>query len=491
MATTVVVGGRAGQPPLYELACGALVCPARHVATIRAVLPASWLRAGTRVTPYLVRNGEAGSAAAAAAGAAAWAGAPVLAMHLSPVGAAAMERHVGARGGGGGAGGKEGGGTQQPNDTESKQEPPAVPPPPQPSPPSGVGGGVEAEDRIPSSPEPVPLELRRLLAGGTISWMYGVRVGSAACAPKERKDRRKRRHEEEHGQRGEEGTSSSASGGAGGRDASKKRLRVGVTVCESVGVTEDVAGSVERPPSSASSASSASASSSPPTPPAFRYAELFAGIGGFRVGLDALGGECVFASEIEREAADTYRANFNHTVRSSHDGYTHIGYIPSSFLNHTVRYSAGSSPHTVRSSAGSSPSYLVGNICDVDSASFPAGTSLWGVGNYVKDHEGLQGISPPSPPPPHHCFVDRHTMVPLFFSLFLPGMTFTLPLFGILHISLTPVNYTKQTQTSTSSPGGFHANRLAPLVTRLASMSPAVRNDSIILKCILGIGHED
>ena len=44
-------------------------------------------------------------------------------------------------------------------------------------------------------------------------------------------------------------------------------------------------------------------------PRKFRYAELFAGIGGFRVALDALGGECVFASELEREARDVYAAN--------------------------------------------------------------------------------------------------------------------------------------------------------------------------------------
>ena len=44
--------------------------------------------------------------------------------------------------------------------------------------------------------------------------------------------------------------------------------------------------------------------------PAFRYAELFAGIGGFRLGLDALGGRCVFASEIDPCAMATYERNF-------------------------------------------------------------------------------------------------------------------------------------------------------------------------------------
>jgi hypothetical protein len=43
----------------------------------------------------------------------------------------------------------------------------------------------------------------------------------------------------------------------------------------------------------------------PPPPPVgsscFTFIELFAGIGGFRVGLEALGGRCIFTSEIEPE----------------------------------------------------------------------------------------------------------------------------------------------------------------------------------------------
>ena len=42
----------------------------------------------------------------------------------------------------------------------------------------------------------------------------------------------------------------------------------------------------------------------------FRFAELFAGIGGFRLGLEAVGGVCVFASELDISACDTYAANF-------------------------------------------------------------------------------------------------------------------------------------------------------------------------------------
>ena len=42
----------------------------------------------------------------------------------------------------------------------------------------------------------------------------------------------------------------------------------------------------------------------------FTFCELFAGIGGFRVALDSLGGRCVFASEIDEWAAACYAANF-------------------------------------------------------------------------------------------------------------------------------------------------------------------------------------
>ena len=42
----------------------------------------------------------------------------------------------------------------------------------------------------------------------------------------------------------------------------------------------------------------------------FTYAELFAGMGGFRVALDKLGGQCVFASEIDRFCVKNYEQNF-------------------------------------------------------------------------------------------------------------------------------------------------------------------------------------
>lgn len=55
----------------------------------------------------------------------------------------------------------------------------------------------------------------------------------------------------------------------------------------------------------------------PMTDATFRFIDLFAGIGGFRIAMEAAGGECVFTSEIDRWCQETYTANFdtNHPVR--------------------------------------------------------------------------------------------------------------------------------------------------------------------------------
>ncbi|MGN3973647.1 DNA (cytosine-5-)-methyltransferase [Tsuneonella sp. SYSU-LHT278] len=45
-------------------------------------------------------------------------------------------------------------------------------------------------------------------------------------------------------------------------------------------------------------------------PPAFRFVDLFAGIGGLRLGFEAIGGQCVFTSEWDRWSQESYRRNF-------------------------------------------------------------------------------------------------------------------------------------------------------------------------------------
>jgi DNA (cytosine-5)-methyltransferase 1 len=46
------------------------------------------------------------------------------------------------------------------------------------------------------------------------------------------------------------------------------------------------------------------------TLPEFTFIDLFAGVGGTRIGFERAGGECIFTSEYDRHCVDTYRANF-------------------------------------------------------------------------------------------------------------------------------------------------------------------------------------
>jgi DNA (cytosine-5)-methyltransferase 1 len=50
---------------------------------------------------------------------------------------------------------------------------------------------------------------------------------------------------------------------------------------------------------------------------AFRFVDLFAGIGGMRLGLEANGGECVYSVEWDRFACQTYRARFPDAMASN------------------------------------------------------------------------------------------------------------------------------------------------------------------------------
>jgi DNA (cytosine-5)-methyltransferase 1 len=43
----------------------------------------------------------------------------------------------------------------------------------------------------------------------------------------------------------------------------------------------------------------------------FKFIDLFAGVGGFHQAMESLGGECVFASDIDAKCRETYQANYN------------------------------------------------------------------------------------------------------------------------------------------------------------------------------------
>jgi DNA (cytosine-5)-methyltransferase 1 len=63
----------------------------------------------------------------------------------------------------------------------------------------------------------------------------------------------------------------------------------------------------------------------------FKFIDLFAGIGGFRIAMQNLGGKCVFTSEWDKNAQVTYRANFGE-VPFGDITKSHIkSYIPKEF----------------------------------------------------------------------------------------------------------------------------------------------------------------
>ena len=70
----------------------------------------------------------------------------------------------------------------------------------------------------------------------------------------------------------------------------------------------------------------------PPTEnPKFKFIDLFAGIGGFRLALQNLGGKCVFTSEWDKEAKRTYKANFGETPFGDITKEQTKQYIPDGF----------------------------------------------------------------------------------------------------------------------------------------------------------------
>jgi DNA (cytosine-5)-methyltransferase 1 len=65
--------------------------------------------------------------------------------------------------------------------------------------------------------------------------------------------------------------------------------------------------------------------------PKFTFIDLFAGIGGFRIAMQNLGGKCLFTSEWDKEAQRTYRANFGEVPFGDITKEETKSYIPDNF----------------------------------------------------------------------------------------------------------------------------------------------------------------
>jgi len=70
-----------------------------------------------------------------------------------------------------------------------------------------------------------------------------------------------------------------------------------------------------------------------PTPKnySFKFIDLFAGIGGFRIALQNIGGKCVYTSEWNNDAKKTYKANFGEIPFGDITKQRNKNYIPDSF----------------------------------------------------------------------------------------------------------------------------------------------------------------
>lgn len=65
--------------------------------------------------------------------------------------------------------------------------------------------------------------------------------------------------------------------------------------------------------------------------PKFQFIDLFAGIGGFRIAFQNLGGKCIYSSEWDKEAQKTYKANFGETPFGDITKESTKSFIPDGF----------------------------------------------------------------------------------------------------------------------------------------------------------------
>jgi DNA-cytosine methyltransferase len=89
--------------------------------------------------------------------------------------------------------------------------------------------------------------------------------------------------------------------------------------------------------------------------PSFTYAELFAGMGGFGVALEALGGKCIFCSELLERVRDIYQINFPYTPHNRIFGDIYEVTDDELPLPHTLDLLVAGFPCQPFSSLGSQP----------------------------------------------------------------------------------------------------------------------------------------
>ena len=68
-----------------------------------------------------------------------------------------------------------------------------------------------------------------------------------------------------------------------------------------------------------------------PQNPKFTFIDLFAGIGGFRIAMQNLGGKCVYSSEFDAKAQETYLANYGEMPFGDITKESTKSYIPDNF----------------------------------------------------------------------------------------------------------------------------------------------------------------
>ena len=72
--------------------------------------------------------------------------------------------------------------------------------------------------------------------------------------------------------------------------------------------------------------------------PKFTFIDLFAGIGGFRLAMQNLGGKCIYSSEWDKKQKNIYKANFGETPFGDITKETTKSYIPDNLMFYVLGF---------------------------------------------------------------------------------------------------------------------------------------------------------